>query len=111
MAISEKEADHLHDFKKKVLRAFPHRIKGIALFGSRATGRAGKHSDYDVFIRVDKRDRNLVDAIFDMAYDIYIDSNLSVDISPVIMSHGYLESRLSQERKIAKNIVEQGISL
>ena len=111
MAISEKEAGHLHDFKKMVLGAFPHRIKSIALFGSRATGSAEKHSDYDVFIRVDKRDRGLVDAIFDMAYDIYIESNLSVDISPVIMSHDYFESRLSQERRIAKEIVEQSISL
>jgi len=45
MAISEKETGHLRDFKEKVLRAFPHRIKGITLFGSRATGRGGKHSD------------------------------------------------------------------
>jgi len=111
MAISEKEAAYLNDFKQRVLSAFPNRVKNITLFGSRATGRAGKHSDYDVFVRVDKRDRNLVDAIFDMAYDIYIESNLEVDISPLIMSQDFFESRISQERRIAKDILEQSISL
>ena len=45
---------------------FPQRIKSIALFGSRATGKAKKDSDYDVFIMVDKSDRNLIDTILDM---------------------------------------------
>ena len=103
--------DFLYEFKQKVLCAFPHRTKSIALFGSRATGRAKKDSDYDVFIMVDKRDRNLVDAIFDIAYDIYIESNLKFDISPVIMSEGFFNARLLQERRIAREIAEQGIPL
>ncbi len=111
MAISAKEAAYLQAFKRKVLNAFPDRVKSIALFGSRATGRAEKHSDYDVFIRVDNRDRNLVDTIFDMAYDIYMESNLKVDISPVIMSQDFFKSRMFQERRIAKDILEQSISL
>ena len=60
---------------------------------------------------VDKRDRALVDAIFDIAYDIYIESNLSFDISPIIMSEEFFNARLSQERRIAKEIAEHGIAL
>lgn len=111
MNISKKDTDFLNKFKQKVLHAFPQRIKSIVLFGSRATGRAKKDSDYDVFIMVDKRDRNLVDAIFDIAYDIYIESNLKFDISPVIMSEGFFNARLLQERRIAREIAEQGIPL
>ena len=111
MNISKKDIDFLNKFKQKVLRAFPHRIKTIALFGSRATGRAKKDSDYDVFIMVDRRDRTLVDTLFDIAYDIYIESNLTFDISPVIMSEEFFNARLSQERRIAREITEQGIPL
>ena len=93
------------------MRAFPQRIKSIALFGSRATGKAKKDSDYDVFIMVDKSDRNLIDTILDMAYDIYVESNLKFDISPVIMSEGFFNARLLQERRIAGEIAEQGIPL
>ncbi len=111
MTISEKETRLLNDFKKRVLAAFPDRVKEITLFGSRATGRAGKHSDYDVFVRVDQHDKKLADAIFDISYDIYVESRFSMDISPVIMSNEYFKSRLSQERRIARDIVEQGIAL
>ena len=111
MANPEKPYDYLYIFKKRALLAFPHRIKSISLFGSRATGTAKRDSDYDVFIMVDRRDRRLVDAIFDIAYDIYLESNLTFDISPVIMSEEFFNARLSQERRIAREIVEQGIPL
>ena len=111
MDISNKDNDFLNKFKQKVLHAFPHRIKSITLFGSRATGRAKRDSDYDVFIMVDSRDRTLVETLFDIAYDIYMESNLTFDISPVIMSEDFFNSRLSQERRIAREIVEQGIPL
>jgi len=111
MNIARKDSDFLDMFKKRMLNAFPQRVKSVALFGSRATGRAKKDSDYDVFIMVDRRDRALVDAIFDIAYDIYMESNLTFDISPVIMSEEFFNARLSQERRIAKEIVEQGIPL
>ena len=111
MANPEEPYGYLDKFKKRVLYAFPHRIKSISLFGSRAAGTAKRDSDYDVFIMVDRRDRRLVDAIFDIAYDIYLESNLTYDISPVIMSEEFFNARLSQERRIAREIVEQGIPL
>jgi len=111
MNILKKDSDFLNKFKERVLHAFPLRIKSITLFGSRATGRAKRDSDYDVFIMVDRRDRTLVDTIFDIAYDIYIESNLTFDISPVIMSEEFFNARLSQERRIAREIVQQGIPL
>ena len=111
MSISKTDIDFLERFKGRVLRAFPERVKSVSLFGSRATGRAGRDSDYDVFIMVDRRDRNLVDAVFDIAYDIYVESNFTFDISPVIMSEEFFNRQLSQERRIAREIVEQGIVL
>jgi len=107
----KKESHFLYEFKEKVLQAWPGRIKSIALFGSRATGSARKDSDYDIFIMVDERDRDLVDSIFDIAYDIYVKSNLKIDISPIIMSEEFFKNRLFQERRIAKEIAEQGIAL
>lgn len=111
MNIHRKDIDFFNEFKQKVLCAFPQRIKSIALFGSRATGKAKKDSDYDVFIMVDKSDRNLIDTILDMAYDIYVESNLKFDISPVVVSEGFFNARLLQERRIAGEIAEQGIPL
>ena len=109
--ISKDESAFLNEFKEKVLDAYPKRIKKISLFGSRATGKSREDSDFDVFIMVDKRDRGLVDTIYEIAYDIYMQSGLRVDISPVIMSDEFFNNRLLQERRIAKEILKEGISL
>jgi predicted nucleotidyltransferase len=111
MRLSEREARFLNEFKERVLHAYPSRIKSIALFGSRAAGKARTDSDFDIFIMVDNRDRKLVDGIFDIAYDVYVESDLSIDISPVIISEGFFENRLSQERRIALEIAKEGIPL
>jgi predicted nucleotidyltransferase len=109
LPIGQKELEFLRDFKGRLLKRYSDRVKLISLFGSRATRRARNHSDYDVFIMVDKKDRQLTDGIFDLAYDIYVESDLTIDISPVIMTEEYFQNRLSQERKIAEDIQREGI--
>jgi predicted nucleotidyltransferase len=109
--VGHKELNFLYEFKKRLLSRYPDRVKRVSLFGSRATAKAREYSDYDVFIMVDRKDRQITDGIFDLAYDIYVESNLTVDISPVIMTEEYFENRLSQERKIAEDIQREGIPL
>ncbi len=109
--LGNEELDFLHEFKKRLLRNYPNRIKRVSLFGSRATRKAHEYSDYDVFIMVDRKDRQITDDIFDLSYDIYIESDLTIDISPVIMTEEYFQNRLSQERKIAEDIQKEGILL
>jgi predicted nucleotidyltransferase len=109
--LGNKELDFLQGFKRRLLSRYPDRVKRVSLFGSRATAKAHEYSDYDVFIMVDRKDRQITDGIFDLAYDIYVESNMTVDISPVIMTEEYFENRISQERKIAEDIQREGIPL
>jgi predicted nucleotidyltransferase len=111
LPVGHKELEFLQEFKAKLLRSYPNRIKRVSLFGSRATRKAREYSDYDVFIMVDRKDRQITDGIFDLAYDIYVESDLTIDISPVIMTEEYFQNRLSQERKIAEDIQKEGILL
>ncbi|MEW6666953.1 MAG: nucleotidyltransferase domain-containing protein [Thermodesulfobacteriota bacterium] len=110
-ALGPKELGFLKEFKRRLLSSYPNRIKQVSLFGSRATGSAKEMSDYDVFVMVDRKEKHITDGIFDLAYEIYAASDLSVDISPVIMSEEYYRNRLSQERRIAMDIETQGIAL
>jgi hypothetical protein len=41
----KKDAIFLDGFKKKVLHAYPERVKSMILFGFRATGKARSDSD------------------------------------------------------------------
>ncbi|PKN63401.1 MAG: hypothetical protein CVU57_19155 [Deltaproteobacteria bacterium HGW-Deltaproteobacteria-15] len=109
--VGQRELEFLQEFKGRLLRRYSGRIRQVALFGSRATLNAREDSDYDVFIKVDRKDRQLTDGIFDLAYDIYIESDLTIDISPVIMTEEYFQDRISKERKIAEDIQREGIPL
>ena len=111
LVLGPKELRFLKEFKQRLLSNYPNRIKQVTLFGSRAIGGAQEMSDYDVFIMVDRKEKQITDKIFDLAYDIYAASDLTVDISPVIMSEEYFQNRLSQERRIAMDIETQGIAL
>ncbi len=109
--LGQRELEFLQEFKGRLLRSYSDRIRQVALFGSRATRNDREDSDYDVFIEVDKKDRQLTDGIFDLAYDIYIESDLTIDISPVIMTEEYFQNRISQERRIAEDIRSEGVPI
>lgn len=109
--VEQRELEFLQKFKGRLLENHPNRIRQVTLFGSRSTRRAREDSDYDVFVMVDKKDKQLTDGIFDLAYDIYIESDLTIDISPVIMTEEYFQNRISQERRIAEDIQKEGIPL
>lgn len=111
LVLGPKELGFLKEFKQRLLRNYPNRIKQVTLFGSRVIGSAQEMSDYDVFIMVDQKEKQITDEIFDLAYEIYAASDLTVDISPVIMSEEYFQNRLSQERRIALDIQTEGIAL
>jgi len=46
-----------------------------------------------------------------IAYDIYMQSGLRVNISQVIRSEEFFNNRLLQERRIATEILKEGIVL
>jgi predicted nucleotidyltransferase len=50
-------AAELHQFRADVERAFPGRLRGAVLFGSRARGEARDDSDWDVALFIDGFDR------------------------------------------------------
>jgi len=82
LVLGPKELRFLKEFKQRLLSNYPNRIKQVTLFGSRAIGSAQEMSDYDVFIMVDQKEKQITDEIFDLTYEIYAASDLTVDISP-----------------------------
>lgn len=105
------EQKALKTFRKRALERFPERILKILLFGSRARGEGYIESDFDVFVMVDAKDRNITERLFDIAHDIYFETDFNISIYPVIMSQEYFRKRLKLERKIVVDIERDGVQI
>jgi len=56
------------------------RIRALRLFGSRARDDWRPDSDYDILVVVDKRDRALVDQLYDAVLDVLFETNHLVSL-------------------------------
>ena len=110
-SLTKAEQEALKTFRKRALERFAKRIVKVLLFGSRARGEGYLESDFDVFVMVDAKDRKITEGLFDIAHDIYFESDFTINIYPVIMSQGYFGKRLKLERKIAVDIERDGVPI
>ena len=79
------------------------------IFGSRARGDAEEYSDLDVFIKVDRIDRNVKEKIGDVIWEVSFDN--FIVISPLIFTRDEIENTALRSSAIVKNIAEEGVSL
>jgi len=70
----------LNDLKMHLQSEYKDALKDIILFGSQATGKSKKNSDYDILIvlkeNYNARDEN---KIYDLCYDIDLKYNIVID--------------------------------
>ena len=79
------------------------------IFGSRARGDADEYSDMDVFVEVERLDKNLKDNILDTAWDVGF-SHLMV-IAPLIFTRNELENTPLRSSAVVQVIFREGIQV
>jgi predicted nucleotidyltransferase len=115
--LNAQEQAALAEYQTRLLTKFPHRIRRIALFGSRARGDAGPDSDLDVLVVLGDGQKSrdgfyplgLTDPawreIVGMTFDLLMD--YGVDISPTVMS----EDEFAEQPPLVQTITKEGIDL
>jgi uncharacterized protein len=98
----------LIDFLKRISSLRPQ-IDKIVLFGSRARGDEMPYSDYDLLLVVQKRNQNLVDALYDAAVQVLCATGR--DISLKIFSRPDFQRLSNLPTPFMKNVAKEGITL
>jgi predicted nucleotidyltransferase len=102
----------LERFRRDLRERFGARLELVRLFGSHARGDAWEESDVDVLVLIDgvtQEERDEVIALAWRAGDIAPDSWLV--LSPLVRTPGQFEELRRAERRIARDIDREGITL
>jgi len=104
----KKETEDLtREYAELLRKKLGGRIRQIVLFGSRARGRAGRDSDYDVLVVVDRRTKEAREAVLDV--DVEMMNRHNALFAPLL--YGEQEWRKMQDFPLAWNIGREGIQL
>jgi hypothetical protein len=99
----------LRSFKKRLLAELGERVRRTVLFGSVARGEARWDSDVDVLVVLDRVEWRDVTRVVDLAADELTDHG--VLLSPTVLSVEKLEELKARERRLARDIADEGIPL
>lgn len=99
----------LERFKETLVKRYGKQIDLIELFGSKARGDDDKDSDIDLLLIIKKKNRKLIDRIYDVVIDI--DLNYELDISLKIFSKVEYNRLCRLQTPFMQNIADEGVLL
>jgi len=97
------------EFAGRLVERFGAGLEKVILFGSRAKGRAKPWSDYDLLIVVARKDRKLIDDIYDLVTEFLL--NYGADISLKIYAAGDFTRKMDLPTPFMQRIQETGVIL
>lgn len=109
LELSATERRVLRMLKSRLVKLMGKRLKAMRVFGSKARGDAGPHSDLDVFIMVAGLTREEKRAILDVIVELEVD--YICVLSTLIMSEEEFLRLKTLERRIALDIEEEGVPI
>jgi uncharacterized protein len=95
------------EFARIARKKLKTRIKKIVLFGSRARGDHCQHSDYDILLIVDFRDKKLEETILDVCVEIM--NRYFTLVSTIVCDQSAWETK--RHFPIGLNIVTEGVEI
>ena len=101
-------AESLARFKQALATAFGARVRSLVLFGSVARGEHRWDSDVDVLVVLDRMSAADQDRVLELAGDEWV---LGALISPTVMSQEHYDRLVAHDRRLVRDIAQEGIPL
>jgi len=107
--VTKSQREALNEFKRYLRRRFPEKSWRLILFGSRARGDYGPHSDTDVALILDGMTNEIRKEVIGEICDIELKQDTVISLIP--FSKKDFDFLKSRERRIALDIENEGIML
>ena len=109
VALPPSYQDSLDDYSARLRRRFGDRVRFVRLFGSWARGEATADSDIDVAAVIEGLTRDEWRAALSLAAEVELDGGEPLSVFAV--SGERFDELLSRERRIAQDILAEGVPL
>ena len=107
--LTSREKKALLGFTQRLHRDFPAEVREVVLFGSKARGDFGPHSDVDVWVVTARDDWRLRDAIVGHAFDLLLEDG--VFISPRVVSAEHVRKLQRWHSPLLEEVRKDGVPL
>ena len=105
--MTERDKKIARELKRRLSEIIP--ILDFRVFGSRARGDADEYSDMDIFLEVEKIDKQTREKIGEIIWEVGFENFLV--ISPLIFTKEEIENTPLRSSPIVKNISEEGVRI
>jgi len=105
--VTKRDLKIAEELKRKLSEVIP--LLDFRVFGSRAKGNADEFSDMDVFLKVERLDKEVKERIEEVTWEVGFE-NVMV-ISPLVFTRDEIENTPLRSSPIVQSITEEGISL
>lgn len=106
-AMKERDREIALELKRRLSERVP--LLDLRVFGSRARGDSDEYSDMDVYVLVEKMDKDLKQMIRDIIWEVGFE-NFTV-ISPLLFTKDEIENTPLRSSQIVRNITEDGVRI
>lgn len=98
-------------FRERARDLLGDRLLEVKIFGSQARGQRREESDLDLFVMVEGLDRSDRRALYDLATDLNLEYDFQEYLAPLVMSRAEFEHLCQRERRLALDILAEGIPI
>ena len=110
LSLTADELGWLEEYRRQLKERFPERIEDIIVYGSHAQGIAGLDVDFDVLVIVDGEDREIQEAVSDLAYEVDLDGFFVAPSVKSCTSSEWAERKRATD-SLYRRVVHEGISV
>ncbi|MCA9793452.1 MAG: nucleotidyltransferase domain-containing protein [Candidatus Eremiobacteraeota bacterium] len=105
------DLEYARRFRERAQELHPEVVRQVRIFGSRARGDARLDSDLDLFVLQRGDDRAVKMELMGLAWDVADELSLPYAPSPHVMSESHFQRLLDLERRLAHDILSEGVEV
>ena len=109
LALNQKEEQAVKAFVSAIRRELKDQLLEVKIFGSKIRGDCSRDSDIDILIVLKKRNKRLIDTLYEKLLDIELEYDSKISLT--IFSQAEYQHNLNAHTPFMESLANEGVTL